>query len=243
FALFIIIYTKKLSAQNSIWYKWAKVIILTSIILTFSRGTFLALIIGFFYYKGFFSLLARNSLKIFKWGVLILITSFVIRVSIPLSYERIQKVIHNKTNIEYLLDNARFRIWKYHIASFEDHLLLGEGLSRSREEFIPEIHPPRYSGSHNTPINLVNYMGLTGFSLMIFFFGTIFFILRRKSKIFPLQRSFFRLGETMIISLFIFGLFEHSFIKLFFWGIIVLCLMIALYNPKNNNISIKCNID
>jgi hypothetical protein len=108
---------------------------------------------------------------------------------------------------------------------------LGEGLQRSKEVFVPTINPPRFSASHNDFINMLNYMGVIGIS--IFMMSTLFILIILIYK-FKRYNNFkiYKLGISMLISLFVYTLFEHAFITLFFWGILVLSIVIVSYTPQ-----------
>jgi O-antigen ligase len=211
----------------------AMAVVIVSLVITFSRGTYIAMIIGVIFFKLPAIIHSSRNRKIqftIFFVVVIVVMSMAIRYFTD--YEKVKDIIESKTSIEHLKKDARFRIWKYHIDEFLKHPLGGEGLQRSKEVYIPTLSTPRLSGSHNTVISMLNYMGIIGTSIFAIITIAIFGILWNKSLKYREHHLIYRLGMSILLALFFYALFEHAFIKLFFWGMIVMAIAIASYMPK-----------
>lgn len=232
FAFYILKTTRLIAQDYTNLYKYALTLVLISLVITFSRGTFIAILIGiaFYRWKSIKTKILHLKVKRLFWIIFIFL-GIIAFLYFFIDFERFLVVLRNKINFENFMKNPRFRIWEYHIAYTKNHLFLGEGVSRSMEVFVPTINPPREAASHNTYINIINYFGLIGFLLFAFFIIIVAFELRRKYTITSLK--IYRFGNSMLIGLLIYIFFEHAFIKIFFWGILYLIVQIASLNFSN----------
>ncbi len=240
FAVFILLYIKQIAQISGKWFLLAMGTVVFSLVITFSRGTYIAMIIGGIFYNlpAITNASVKKKIRVF-FSFLIIGIILLLSLRFFTDYEKFLTVFKNKTNVEYLKEDARFRIWEYHINAFLEHPFWGEGLQRSKEVFVPTLNPPRESGSHNTMISLLNYMGILGALLFMLITLAIFAVLWNKALKFRSHHLLYRLGMSMLLALFFFCIFEHAFIKMFFWGIIIMAISIAGYIPPEEQMELK----
>ncbi len=238
FAFYILLYVRELSSNSGKLFTMAMAVVIFSLVITFSRGTYIAMIIGVIFLKLpaiLHSSLNKKIQYILSFVVIIALMFMAIRYFAD--YEKVKDIVESKTSIEHLKKDARFRIWECHIDEFLEHPLGGEGLQRSKEVYVPTLSTPRLSGSHNTVISMLNFMGIIGTTIFVIIAMAIFAVLWNKSLKYREHHFIYRLGMSILLALFFYSLFEHAFIKLFFWGMIVMAIAIASYMPEKKEMT------
>lgn len=234
FALYLIIYTKNISNIKGWYYKASLVVVFTSLILTFSRGSYIALLLGYFIFllfKLFELKFSINKNKFIKNTILIIV-SFSIIGFLMINDNKFSRITEKKISPKVMLKDARFRIWDAHLEHIKDHVILGEGMQISNEVFVKNLNPPRKAGSHNTFLNLLNNMGILGLVVFSSVMLLISALLLRKHIKYYKQTPIFILGISMLTTLFYYSIFEHALTSLFFWGIIIMAIFITSYKPQ-----------
>lgn len=184
-------------------YLIAFVIQLSALVLTFSRGGWLGLIIGL----GFFVLLLRKDLiiKLIPFG---LISLFFIPSSIMMRFKSIGNLADSS-------NYYRFQIWQKSVQIVKDFYLTGVGLGYESFRNISNLYIKDFTPyhAHNTYLELAIEIGLLG--LIIFLVLLVKGIIDVKKQKLCKNKIYTAGLVSGIIALFVHGIAEH-----------------VLYNPK-----------
>ena len=233
------------------------VLIVVSVIISQSRGAYVALIIEvlvmFFCYPLVFKSDALKFEKLLKYFIIVLLAASIILVCLGL-------FIHNNPFINRLLsipeitNSARWVLWRDSLKSFLLYPVTGSGISTFSAVFENVISPELrrfevnryYDNSHNNYLQVLCTMGLIGaISYLLLIIQTVRVSLKAflNKSIAGNVRLFFLAVFTSLSGYIIFGIADFDDVAILLYLFIIIALVKSAYSiyfpVKENNIKIN----
>ena len=134
-------------------------------------------------------------------------------------------------DMQFQSNSERLLLWKSAFHMFEDHPIVGVGLSRFREEYqggyiLPEAKEPYLDHAHNNIMHMLAECGIIGVLALLFFWGTWFsYGVASWRKVRSAAALVFL---AVLLGSFLQGLTEYnlgrSFVMKVYWLLLALCL-------------------
>jgi len=229
FAIFFLLFLRNNNISSRFWFITSLVTVLVSFLLTFSRGSYLSLFSGLLILYFPYLKSPKKNLFLLVFGIVFFIVILQNQEILVVKF----KTIINKFNLDFIKQDARFRIWEYHLKGFSERAILGEGLKISREVFVPTVNPSGYIGSHNVLVNILNNSGVIGLLVNFIVFGKVYLLSFFKMLTYK-NNFYFRFIVAILTSIFVYSLFEHAYITLFFWNIVIFSMAVFILAKKTN---------
>ena len=223
-ALILLCMTGKVPQKYRLFLGILTVLGIVSLLLNGTRGAWIAVavsctVVGF---------MAVQRKKRFFFGLLIAVFVFggIFSFS-PILSGRLATI----GDMQFQSNSERLLLWKSAFHMFEDHPIVGVGLSRFREEYqggyiLPEAKEPHLDHAHNNIMHMLAECGIIGVSALLIFWLTWFsygVVSWRK------MRSVAALVFlAVLLGSFLQGLTEYnlgrSFVMKVYWLLLALCL-------------------
>ena len=223
-ALILLCMTGKVTQKYRLFLGVLTVLGIVSLLLNGTRGAWIAVavsctVVGF---------MAVQRKKRFFFGLLIAVFVFggIFSFS-PILSGRLATI----GDMQFQSNSERILLWKSAFHMFEDHPIVGVGLSRFREEYqggyiLPEAKEPHLDHAHNNIMHMLAECGIIGVSALLIFWLTWFsygVVSWRK------MRSVAALVFlAVLLGSFLQGLTEYnlgrSFVMKVYWLLLALCL-------------------
>jgi len=234
FALYLLISIKMFVNRNNRLFYIAVIILLFSIILTQSRGAFLALILAYFIYmflSFIYKTLSSYDIKIFfylmafMFIIIILLLSLDGVYGIDFEYMLGRYDSSNLTN-----ENARTLGWQEYIEYISSSKYLYQGFGLSSNVYYFSHH-----SSHNMYIYLLYNFGLVWLILfLLFIIMTLFLLLNKIKSVVKKRKKLYIISTAFFIGLLAQAFFIDVLFVIPFWANFVLTY--KLLDTKGNNI-------
>ncbi|MFU0823642.1 O-antigen ligase family protein [Clostridium sp.] len=212
-------------------YAGATLIILSSIILSMSRNTWLGVLIGMVLI-----------IIMYNWrGIILLILGIGSSLIIP-------QVRHRIKDFSSLLDDPRIKMWKIAVKMIKDHPILGVGNGNYTVlygDYIKKYPQLKYGiynefPSHNSYLKIQSELGIPGISIFILMLLSILIRIKKMINVIndKFYKEFYRGFFVSVIVFFIMNISDNLFfvpkISMYFW-ILVAIFERIIYNSNCQN--------
>jgi len=195
---------KKLDIKQVLFYWLSAVIIITAMVITFSRGAWIGLI------SGIFLLFLSDYRKILRTFFGFLILLLVLFIVVPQDYSA-KWFAHKFLNP---IGKSRLIIWQTCFNAFTARPLTGWGAGSLREAYLKFSVPAeweigRYSNytrfAHNEYLDLATETGLIGLALYLWLIYSVFSSMKKS-----IEEPFIRYFLSAIVSIFVHSFFDFN---------------------------------
>jgi O-antigen ligase len=151
--------------RTDFFYALCFVLVLTNLVLTFTRGAWIAFFAGLLYF------LYKEKKSLFVPIISTLVVTFILSASFSSGFrERLFSTFDTK----YYSNSQRIEIWRANLAMFYDHPIWGVGFNKNDiliEEYHERLnHIEAYvSHAHNSYLQYLSGTGVVGFIIFVFF--------------------------------------------------------------------------